>query len=408
MKFLLVISLLFVLAGCVAPYNEYSHQDALAAAIYEGIIIDPTEIEVLADIGLDIAPIELSDIGGTRSIPIGLRFAIEEGVSFEHNRYFHELYVEVGQMVSAGDVLASSVFEPSDIALAQYRRARSELERFRTDNTIQRYNHHIEIDETRLALELASGNDWERYAIRLRQQELNYERFTVNSARTLERLQETLDERAEYLANEQIVAPFDGLVVYTSLIREEQPTTGEIVRIVDVNSFYFLAQAPSAGVLLPQHWQVVARYGDIFQMTLAEHELYVQVVSDPIAAGFRLGEAEFIVMPLERQIVYDILEELDNDWLMLGRLPLRVMHPVWNKFGEGIVLPQWAVHTDGWIEDNPNSFVVIYEGGVFRRRYVTVGPYFVQLHVPGVGGMRFAVYVIDGIEPGQKVVGAQW
>ncbi|MCL1883215.1 MAG: hypothetical protein FWF81_05610 [Defluviitaleaceae bacterium] len=379
----MLFSLLFILTSCSESTSSEYH-DAFAEAVEEGIIMDFMRVEQIVP-ALDFAPAEIRDLYEVWGFTTDVDFFVWEALQFEHDREFGGLNVSLGEVVSAGDVLAYSVFEPTEIFLAQHRLAQRELALFEENFIAEGYTRQIAMDELRLAVEL--NDEWERFAIELAILELEYEQFETRNLRTMEDMRRRIANTEEYLANEQLIAPFDGVVTHIGGLAQD-----ELLIIV--------SYIPSMHFTLPASHMHIVRYGDVFEVTLREeYSFYAKVVSDAFAARGRAWQPHFALMPLSFDMVEQALYSIEYQWnIFIGPGMLRRAHPRFNMYGEGIVVPNTAVRiAPAWTgQDYGGYYVHIYEDGVIGRRFVSVGY--------TSGG---EVLIISGIEPGQMVVGAR-
>jgi hypothetical protein len=391
----LIILLILFLSACAS--DEYDYEDenfvpaTFAAAIEAGVLMDAVHVAAFAR-PPQFGVVEVVNLYEDRNVILNINFAVGEGLTFQQPyRYFSEFFVEEWDFVREGDVIASAFYDASDIVVSQHMRARSELARAEEDFAAERYMREIELEETRIAIEFATDTEWERLVINLRMLELQNEQFLINGRRALEETRRRLNETEERISMEYIVAPFDGLVTSLTSIREDAVVaTGRVIATVaDVDSVFLSA---SSGVAY------IFRYGDVFPATIRDWEFDVRVVNEPFAMGHRQGSRPYILEPLEDGIIQEILYYLEGDWDALINQGERRAHPRFNMFGYGIVLPMRAVQTAiGMTADTERQFVFVYEDGVFGRRFVTLAPYRSGQYV----------YVISGLEAGQKVVGVE-
>jgi len=313
------------------------------------------------------------------------QFIIHENLSFQHaDRYLNNIYVEPGQLVGTGDILASTIFEPSDILLAQQHLLQQELARFQANAAHEYSRLRSEIEELRLAIAFATGSSWERYSLSLSLYELMLEDFLLNRNHERENFRRQQADMYNLLAPEQLISPFCGVITFVSHATHGStlPAGQRVISIADTNSLFFTTFLTH---------DAVVRYGDVFPLVIPQMaEFYVRVVNDTFAAGIGRYQALNYLAPVNPADMDALLYAVNHDWLELEGMRTRI-YPTWNMLGEGITLPERIIHWDGY-----RPFVLLYENGSIIRRFVTLAPY----QLP----MRY-VYIISGLEPGQRVVG---
>jgi len=379
-----VVMAVLLLSACSRTQISYNFDESLDAAIADGFIMPLDNVGAVAGRELNLIEVTIADGSAPRPTTVTAHLIIREDLGFKHaDRYLDNIYVELGQLVSAGDVIASTIYEPPDILLAQQRLLRQELARFEADTAVEYSRLRSEIEELRLALAFAADDEWERYSLRLSLYELRLENFLLNSRRERENFRRRQADMYDMLAVDQIIAPFCGVITFVAnathgaTLLEGQ----RVVTIADTSSLYFI---PS---LVPN---TVVRYGDVFLLQVTDvAEFYVRVVGDNFAAGLS-GHTRHYLAPVNPADIDALLYAIDYDWLELERLRMRA-YPTWNMFGEGILMSDRNIHYDGY-----RPFVLAYENGSIGRRFVTLAPYSLP--------MRY-VYIISGLEPGQWVVG---
>ena len=395
MKFLCVklIIVVLLLTSCSGRTQDYNFEESFNAAVAGGFILPTGNIGAAASGETATVEARISDGGVQRTVStVSAQFAHFKDLAFVHaDRYLSGIYVERGRFVSAGDVLASTVFEPSDIQIAERRLRQQEFAHFEADTAEEHSLRRAEIDELRNNLSFACDSEWERYSLKLSHRELALEYFLHNSRRQRENLRRRLDELNRQLEPEQLIAPFCGIVTFVAQLAPGADfVPGQrIVSIADTNSLFFMATfTPGAG---DPTENVLIRYGDVIPLRIPDiAEFYVRVASDAYAVGLRSGQVNHHLVPVNPDDLDALMYALEYDWLALERLAV-IIYPTWNKFGEGIIMSTWNIQWDGY-----RPFVLVYENGSIGRRFVTLAPYLLP---------HRQVYIISGLEPGQRVVG---
>ena len=393
-KLVLIAVILFLTACGGRVQNSHDFTESFYAAVAAGYLLP---IDNAGDgAGHTTATIEvgLSHAGMRRTLSfVWIHFSKAEPLRFTHsNRYIVNIYVQDGQMVSAGDVLATSAFEPSEILLAQQRLLQQEVARFEADIADESSRLRSEIAELRHNMPFAAEGEWERYALKLSLQELLLEQHLHNSRRERENMRKRLTEMNDMLAQEQLIAPICGMVTILqnllpgAEIDDEQP----MIVIADISSLYFMANYSPGGNEPSEN--VMIRYGDVLLLQIEDvMDLYVRVVSDNYAAGFRAGTQMHNLLPVNPEDADALMHLIAYNRIRHDRLNMQ-LRLTWNMFGEGIVMFGRNIHWDAY-----RPFVLLYENGSIGRRFVTLAPYNLRINN--------YLYVISGLEPGQRVVG---
>ena len=376
--------LVFILLLLAACEGQQAQASVLEEAVADGMILSANDIGRVADVVHVGEAIVFSALLPYQSFTAYVGFAVDLDLSFKQpNRFFGEFFVEVGQFVQAGDLLAESYYEPTGFQLAQRQAAQRDLQRFESGFILEYHRLQAELQESRLAV--PADDNWENYAIALSIAELSLELFMLESERERRELRERLEHIEGEISGEQILAPFDGLITGRAAIMPGAALAEdrEIVSIVDTASIYF--RLARSFFVSNEQWKAIVRYGDVFNVVHHGIEFEVQVVNDPIAAGD--GRDTFYLRPLSWEGIERILYVYADNWNLFLNITLEAL-PRWNMFGEGIILPERAI-----MEDMRGSYVFVSEDGRVGRRYVTVGPYMVNRQV----------YIISGLVPGQRV-----
>ncbi|MCL1863163.1 MAG: efflux RND transporter periplasmic adaptor subunit [Defluviitaleaceae bacterium] len=384
---------LFLLA-CGADDYEPVEIGSMDEAVRVGLIMDFGRAEVVATTPR-LIPVYYEARTETRNMTFDVEFFRHYALTFEEEyRVFRQFYVLEGDMVSEGTLLASGLYEASEVSLAQHRRMVNDLRRMEDDFPIERVRRQIEIMDLEMEVETATAAERERAIIDLAIRELQYEQFVTQTTRAIENARKRVADAERHFAVEYIVAPFDGLVTFTAPMREGMDVNEgrTIVAVADVDTVFFNVQFQETHVF---------RYGDVFPVNLAGEEIYVRVSNDPFAAGFRgWWVTNYILRPLSNEGIENALQRMDGDWARLRRQYERRAFPAINMYSDAIWLPHTAIHSTTVMRlelEVVLNYVNIYEDGAYRQRFVTLGPYRHNNHQ----------HILSGVESGQKVVGVQ-
>jgi len=402
----LLVSAFLLLTACSAEeYYENGHDgepvDALAAAIYDGMIIALEDALALAET-YSVAEVRVADFVRTFNIIVNPTAARTDAPRFErHERsYLNGIYVEVGQIVSAGDVLASTRYDATDAFRTRHRHAVEELNLIDDEIVLERSRLRSIIEDLRDAVAFAADSDWESYALELSFAELAYDEFVFESRQARERAREAADEMSEILAGEQLVALFDGVVIFVGVEQTMrldfwwEDHWHNIVAIADPDSLIFVVEPFRFGDLDTEEHGYIVRHGDVLTVTVdrLDYSFDAVVVNDPNVDG---GGITRILMPLNPEDIEPILRSVDYDFMAFSRLVFR-SQATWHRHSGGVVVPTDAIQ---WDVNQP--YVLLYDDGFIGRALINVGNY--TLMDPALGP-RQHTHVLYGVEPGQMVM----
>jgi len=383
--FVLLLAATLLFSACSRTQSSHNFEESLYAAVADGYLMSVDTARTAAGHEPTLIEIIASD-GGVQeaSSPATARLLTHADLSFQHvDRLLNDIYVEQGQIVSAGDVLASTIFEPPEILLAQQRLLQQEIARFESNFSIEQSRIRSAIEELRISLAVAADNEWERYSLRLSLYELRLEYFLLNSRRERESFRSQQAYMDDMLEQEQLIAPFCGVITFAATILPGStiPEGQRIVSIADTSSLFFT---------VPVTPNVLIRYGDIFPLVVPDMtEFYVRVINDNFAAGLGGSGIYYLLAPVNQEDMGTLLYAMDYDWLRLNRITIHIF-PTWNMPDEGIRLPMRNIRWDAY-----RPFVMVYENGSIGRRFITIA----ESPFP----TRY-VYIISGLEHGQWVV----
>jgi len=396
-KILLLIIPMLLLTACGEDYyNEYEDYEyepeiiigTFEAAVEAGLLMDLQRAEATAVIPRT-APVEISHLSLPQSSRLNVNVNVTEPMSFD-NPYtiFNGFYVSLGEIVREGDILASASPEVTDFFAMHHRNARNDLSRFESDFAQERVRRQIEMDDTQIEIDRTTGSVRERHMLNLEIQRLRYEQYVLDTNRTIYNMRRAIEAEAELIDDEFLIAPFDGIIVDVASIRiGSQTQRRHMITVARSDSVFFSVNANNFHTF---------RYGDILPAEVGDLEFHVQVVNDPFATGTRDGQHLFLLSPIEPGIFEELLYRYDNSWDRIWGRGDAYVRPIWNMFGEGIVISNGIIQTAPSRHGGPGSpYVTVYENGTFGRRFITVAPYVAMSQV----------VVISGLYPGQEVVG---
>lgn len=397
--------MLFFLSAC-GQTGAFVQDDetALSSVISEGFLlhINPQHVQQTET---ETAMVEYHTLTHTQTRLIQNVFLNQRHLFFigSMGRELNAIYVELGQRVQAGDILADLVplrQSEAEPLFLQRQSAIIELERFERDFNAENDRRIIEILQAEEALFFADDDNWPRLALELSRRELTYEQFLLNNAQTRERLTRQLQNIENIIAGNPIIAPIDGVITFVVNLNPGVRIGGsmQIVTITDMDSFFLSYELPQTDfVLNRQELLTVFRYGDILPMVMsmgeASHEFYAKVVNDPWVTGNR-NNIRYLFAPLDVNELFEILEQNEIGAYMMASTtpPARFATQFSNQIENVLALPAAAIRTL-----NENTYVYIYEQGYRRRQNITIGARCTE-------SPRQFTEIITGLVEGQQVI----
>ncbi|MCL2187198.1 MAG: hypothetical protein FWC16_02890 [Defluviitaleaceae bacterium] len=387
-KLCFIAVMLLVLSAC-GRQTSLAHEATLEDAIQAGYIVrfDHEMVQPTTD----VAQARYRTLSQSTIHILTPTYITQRDLFFTAtDRPLAAMHVERGTRVQAGDVLAE--LEPLDPEEAErlfirQQNARIELERFEREFTAERDRQLGELEETRLTVNAASDDEWYALALDFTRREIQHEQFLINHTQTREGLTRNLQDINEQIAGDQILAPFDGVVMFHNPL-----ATGEMVR--GWPRMVTLAGEKSL-FLVPNERATVFRYGDVLPAIMfippdIRIPFYAQVVNDAWSTGNR-NNMTYLLAPLDWDILHTALYEHEADIAMPAppsfiaetRLSVTVLS-----------VPDAAIFTL-----NDRHFVYIYERGYRRRQDVIIG---IRANCTETGEPRREI--LDGLHTGQQVV----
>ena len=370
----LAVIAIIVLSACDA---DRSGAD-LSAVIAEGILVPP-DFEAAAGSFLEPQLVTVTRGDFTRSVntPVTVEFAMSHNLSFEHSGgWYRGPMVGYRAMVEAGDVLAAKYFYISELMVVERYRLILEIEQFEAGYTAQRTERLQTIRETRTAMNAAAGNEREALRLQLRRLEVQLEQFTANAQETRQNYQEQLEDMYRY--TERIYAPFDGIIVWSMLIRDiTQVTAGvPVLAIAEADTLVFHVTSMAD----------IIRHGNILTIRAEDISFDAVVVADTLVGG-RTQFIRFTLQPLDIEALFTTLENLG-----LTLLDLSDMEPV-VEINEVLIHNALKLPADAIRQEDLVEYVLIYNEGRIMKRFVSTG-----------FALHNYVQVLMGVEEGQMVV----
>ncbi|MCL2500235.1 MAG: biotin/lipoyl-binding protein [Defluviitaleaceae bacterium] len=404
-KLILLAAGLLLLSACGNTLEtEQSREAALAQAIADGYLLPPgTELpqpETTVVTRRTLTHVEADVLS-----PV---YLIQRHLYFDTpTRTLAAIHVERGQRVRAGDVLAELV--PLDIEAAErlflrQRNAQIELERADRDFNNERERRLVHLERVRDELELADDDEWPRLALDLNRLELTYRQFLLNNEQNRARLVQQLENINDQIAGDQIIAPFDGIVLFSSIITPGTLMQGRprIITLAKEDSLRFQFEYHEVGNLLAWYdytrstrAAILYRHGDILPMVMtipAEEisvEFQVRVVNDTWVLRGR-SSGNILFEPTDWDALHEAFGTYDVNPAM-ARIPIFSVESVIHAY-DVLSIPMAAINTV-----NDRIYVYVNDQGNLRRQNVTLG-------VRDITMRERYTEVLSGLHEGQEVV----
>lgn len=296
--------------------------------------------------------------------PVTAELCWEEG-----NAMLREILVRGGQEVKAGECLATF-----DIDVSKADREELQLSLTRKNEELEdgKTERMSAIEEARSKLALLGGHEYNIELLKIGKLETEYEQFVYQTEREISRLRERLEEMEEEMANDALLAPFDGVIdVVTSKYNAGDPVEADVVIVsMHATDQYYLA-AEDTGGKLRYNVEVIVEAGK-----RNDRKTYTgRVVAAPdilpssVPQGMALIQLDEDIPPeeLKGTLQYRFnAEELQN-----------------------VLLADWGAVDNA----NGKNYVYVLEDDMVQKRYI----------VPGLNN-REKAWVLDGLYEGQTLI----
>ena len=382
--FALVLLLGFTACLGNGDYGGDTISPGVESAIYDGIIIfiEEPESEIV------LVPVELRDFYREMAVNVQLQFPNTEMPRFSRAHGYVTLFVEVGDRVYEGQLVATLSFE-GDLYLP-LRTAQANLARFDRDFTQARFDREMQLENARQRMNNAQGQDFTAAYLALRLQETELEIFMRDRLRAREPLYEALAEIEQTIAGENLYAPISGIVSRTVQDGEWKRFTSTVMTIVDDTDFVFFVQAVvGEGMPAFVHRDSILNFGEVITLSSEVFTVDEDGERRPLLVFDVINYTDFLARGEPRRGVPPVIgfaRPVDMDAFMeavhevadnLVLLPFAPVFEGTKRFyfeSDAMVIPRSALHEG--IGNRP--YVLVYIDGVFHKRYLQLG--IVQVH----------------------------
>jgi len=298
-----------------------------------------------------------------------------------------KLLFPLGTWVKAGDVIATVIFEFSEVELARLELA-YERAVYSMNNGISSYYQSIAS---------IKGNDRVSYLQRL-QMEYQLASYKLSAEHQCQQALERLEEYKTRTGDVQILAPCDGIVTYANPILDpgdDIPMGTELITLADPESIY-LEFDPSLSANEGSSVYPMFAYGNTAHITFGDDTFDGIVSSAPVMGSlYKKAETE----QAQNNIAYVTSDGLDAT-TQTGSYVVKYIEL---ELENMILVPTKAINdyqpryasapkVDG-VSVEKDPYVYILENDHIIKRFVTCGP-----------GNSTEVCILDGLTPGQLVV----
>ena len=392
-------------------------------AIADGIILFLGE-EMDAAI-TTIEPVEIRDLYYELRVNVTVEFETVERLTFSRTHGNVTLFVQAGDFVREGDLLANLSFEDEEFII-NHRFAEIRLEQFDRgfSQTLQEREDAIQM--ARQEMEVAPERDRAAMLVSIQLMEADLQIFRRDMMRQREPVFDALYEINSTIAGDNIYAPFDGMITRTVRDGSFLTRLDQVITIVDHMSFYFVLNPVIRDMpdIIPAN--ALINFGNVFNLRsnmLAGRQIYysvvigpdgeelsrtritpedddeeeipllefdIKIINDPRARGW-FSFADFRAEPVDIPGMLQAIDYLEMSLFSFGDMFFHFYVDI--HYGtNSMVIPRGAMRQGFGIVDI-EWYVFIYSNGDFLRRFI----------VPGVM-FRDYVQVLSGLDEDSLVV----
>ena len=357
--------------------------------------------------------VTMRDLIQTRDVPVNIvqggypvRFQTAGGTlsaaQWEYGR-FEAAQLSVGQIVREGDFLGELFFELPTSFLIDRDALLNERADFERTTSQERSRREAEIFSYQMEHSMASNMERDLLTLRIRQLELELERFIRGTTNRRLDFADRLERLELPFSGERLYSPIDGVISWinpgynadSNLFRDRiwyvwlagQSMGRLVVGITDSEHVTFVAQTPA----------YVLRFGDIVTVNFLQGDIYfnMRVATDPLTQPVTR-----LTQPGTSDGFFDIelapvCEDEFNSALMA--FDMTVLDLNFGHYRAQVVLPlalnATVVNGRAIMTEGLRNYVLLYENGSLSKRYVLTG-----VTLDGY------VQILSGLEPGQTVV----
>ena len=343
-------------------------------AIGQGILVPPGENHGEETTQFILVPVIRGDMVREVDLQVAPHFAVTRSLSFERygGVYMGSLVSGVGARVEAGDVLAVQEFTPTEPQEINLHQINFQLEQFEARFNRERTARNQELRDARAN---AGPQGVERLIVNRLQ--LQFDRFIQSGEETRANYNRRIYDLG--LHDDEIIAPFGGIITHISDFNHGHTVTHDnfFFVLADESSFEFVIQA------LPE----VVRLGNILTIQGYDFEFDAVVTSDALAIVDTPQLLRFSLQPTDPAAFYEMLADMGmSPFDLIGTL-LRT------EISETLIHNTLLLPTTAIRQEDRAEYVIIYDNGSLRKRYISRGLEF-----------RSYVQILMGVEEGQMVV----
>lgn len=383
----IVFVLLFMLTACLEEggLGADTITPGVEGAIYDGIIIFIEEPEESAT----FVQAEIRDLVMELPVLAHLRFHGTERLSFTSRNGYATIFVEVGDWVNEGDLLAHLSFESDELDIPRMM-AEARLAQFDRDFALALMEREMQLGNARDRMYAASPQDFAAAYLTVQLQEIELEIFLRDRANARVPLFETLYEIDSVIAGENLYSPITGVIERTIHSGTFLRDTSSVVTVVDDTTFFFHVNIEGT-TDLPSHVfrDSILRFGDTVTVyseaftigedgerkPVLEFDIMINIdflARDVLGSGLT-GPVTSNAMPVDIPAFVEAVLDVAPD---LVNLPFSSTFRGSMRFyfaSDTLMLPNRVLRR-GYGGD----YVLVYENGMFLQRHLNLGLSFLR------------------------------
>lgn len=285
-------------------------------------------------------------------------------------------------LVKNGTVDAGTPLMVFDVAenRADLEELRLQLRRKQEETANGKAERETAISAARTDMEGLTSHDLEIAELTLERLQAEYEQFIYQSDREISQIQERIAALEEATENDTLIAPFDGVIQFTSSVKVGEPNIAGI-------SLYFLESRDTYFLKIKN--DEIPYNAKLLFFSYEEFQSY-QDTDVFLREGKVLFTGTVVTAPdiLPGSVRQDAWVKLDGDMTDLSFEELEDMNVIWFYISEEIqdIL---TVNTNALHSEGEKYYVNILEDGDIKKRYVIYGK---------------GNWIIDGVNEGETLI----
>ena len=285
------------------------------------------------------------------------------------NARFQEIPVKRGDQVREGDVLAIFSIEESDV---EFQELQLKLQRTKEQFEKGRQERMTDIAEAEASLkEEYIAHRIEIVKLEIEKKQIALEKYVYQTEKEIAGLEEQLAEMRETLENNQLTAPFDGIIESVTSYRAGDKVTAGETLITMYSTENYLIKAEESQNKLRYNMEVIIETGHKSNL----RTFTGTVVVSPGILSAEITDCDTIIR-LDEEVSPDVFSQ---NIQYSGNI--EELHNI-------LLADKKAIRT----EDN-TDYVYVWENGTMLKRFVKKGLYNTEF-----------VWILDGLSEGQMLI----